>query len=136
MMAISIPEPLLRTVIAHARRGAPDEVCGWLAGRSNRVERVYPVPNVAEEPHLRFKMDLEIQLRVMNEIVRSGLELTATYHSHPNAPPKPSCLDLALAGYPRSAHLIVSLRGGKPQARCYRIGEEGFSPVPVSVTRP
>jgi len=106
-----ISESLLRTIIAYAWAGVPNEVCGWLAEKKNRVERVYPVPNVSGEPRLKFEEDLQIQLRVMKEIASLGLDLTATYHSHPDTPPEPSRFDLALAGYPRSAHLIVSLEG-------------------------
>jgi len=57
-----IPEPLLDRVLASARSGAPEEVCGWLAGEGGRVEQIYPVPNVAESG---FRMHPEAQLSAM-----------------------------------------------------------------------
>ena len=45
----SFPQALRQELIAHAREGDPDEVCGILGGRDNRVERVRRVRNTADE---------------------------------------------------------------------------------------
>ncbi|MDP8952404.1 MAG: M67 family metallopeptidase [Actinomycetota bacterium] len=121
---LAVPDELIAEVIAHAREGQPEEVCGWLAGRGNRVERVYPVPNASEDPERDFRMEPEAQLSAMLEIREAGLDLTATYHSHPRTPAEPSAKDLALAAYPDSFHLIVSLANGRPEIRCYRVTEQ------------
>src|SRR3712207_2746357 len=74
-------------------------------------------------------MEAEAQLSAMLEIRETGLDLTATYHSHPRTPAEASARDLALAAYPDSFHLIVSLANGRPEIRCYRITEqEGCRP--------
>ena len=130
---IELPERLLAEVVAHARRGFPDEVCGWLAGRAGRVERTYPVANAAEDRRSAFVMQPEAQLRAMREIRESGLELTGTYHSHPKTPPYPSSKDRQLALYPDSVHLIVSLANAEPELRCYLITDEGDHPVELHV---
>ena len=130
---IVIPRGLLRSVIAHARERAPEEVCGWLAGEGQRVTRVYPVPNIAEEPRVSFRMDPEAQLRAMHETTSRGLKLTGTYHSHPNTPALPSLQDRALAYYPESSHLIVSLKEPHPEVRCYRIMQRGYVEIEVTV---
>jgi proteasome lid subunit RPN8/RPN11 len=44
---IALPQALLEEAISHAEERAPQEVCGWLAGKGNRVLGIYPVPNVA-----------------------------------------------------------------------------------------
>ena len=132
---IMILEELLETVIAHAREGVPNEVCGWLAGEGNRVRRVYLVPNVAEDPRATFRMNPEIQLSTMREIKDLGLELTGTYHSHPRTTAFPSAKDRELAAYPRSLHLIVSLATDEPEVRCYRISEEGSAPIAMKILR-
>ncbi len=119
-----VPDELIREIIAHAKEGAPEEVCGWLAGKGNRAVCAYPVPNASETPEHEFRMEPEAQLRAMLEIREAGLELTATYHSHPRTPAEPSAKDLALAAYPDSFHLIVSLANGRPEIRCYRITEQ------------
>jgi proteasome lid subunit RPN8/RPN11 len=123
------PDSLIAEVIAHAERGAPEEICGWLAGRGDRAIRAYPVPNAAGNPECGFEMEPEAQLRAMRAIREAGLELTATYHSHPRTPAEPSARDLALSAYPDSFHLIVSLAGKEPIVRCYRVTEAGCWPV-------
>ena len=133
---IVIPKELLEAVVAHARREAPNEVCGWLAGKGNEVERVYPVPNVAEDPRAGFRMGPEIQLSTMREIRESGLELTGTYHSHPRTPAVPSPRDAGLAAYPEAVHLIVSLAAPEPEVRCYRIQEKESGAVELTVRPP
>jgi len=111
-----IPEPLLDRVLASARSEAPEEVCGWLAGEGGRVERIYPVPNVAESG---FRMHPEAQLSAMRKIREAGLDLVGTYHSHPRTPARPSARDLQLGSYPDCLHLIVSLV--EPAVRAFRI---------------
>lgn len=128
---IIIPGALISRIVAHARRGKPDEVCGWLAGERNRVKEIYPVPNAAEDPRTAFEMDPQVQLSTMRKIRDLGLELTGTYHSHPRTPALPSTLDRKLAAYPETAHFIISLAARDPEVRCYRITGEGFSRMPL-----
>ncbi len=126
---ISITSDLLEGIFAHARSEAPDEVCGWLAGRDGEIEETYPVPNASERPKTRFVMEPEAQLSTMREIRELGLELVGTYHSHPKSPARPSGRDRELALYPGLAHLIVSLSDA--DVRCFRITETGISEVAV-----
>lgn len=133
---IVIPKELLEAVIAHTQREAPNEACGWLAGEGDEVRRVYPVPNVAEDPRVGFRMDPEIQLSTMREIRELGLDLTGTYHSHPRTPAVPSARDGGLAAYPEAVHLIVSLATLEPEVRCYRIQEKESSAVELTVRPP
>ncbi len=93
------------------------------------------MPNVAEDPHVGFRMDPEVQLSTMREIRELGLELTGTYHSHPRTPAVPSARDGRLAAYPEATHLIVSLAAPEPEVRCYRI-EEPFAAVELTVRSP
>lgn len=130
---ILVPKELFEKIIEHAQREAPHEVCGWLAGEGNEVGRVYPVPNVAEDPEVRFRMDPEIQLSTMREIRDLRLELTGTYHSHPRTPPVPSVRDRGLAAYPEAVHLIVSLAAPEPEVRCYRIQEGMCTDVELAI---
>lgn len=126
---IELPNRLLEAVISHARRAAPEEVCGWLAGNGSKVGRIYPVPNVARDPQAGFRMDPVRQLATMREIREMGLELTGTYHSHPRSPPTLSARDRALAAYPEVVHLVVSLATSEPRLRCYRLEKRTFVPV-------
>ena len=124
---------LLAALVAHARQEAPYEVCGWLAGRDGKVERLYPVANAAADRRREFVMEPEAQLRTMREIRGAGLELTGTYHSHPAMPPRPSARDRLLALYPESAHLIISLAGAEPGVACHRITDAGNQKVELYV---
>lgn len=133
---IVILEDLLEAIIARARREAPDEVCGWLAGEGDEVKLAYPVPNVAEDPRVEFRMDPEVQLSTMREIRELGLDLTGIYHSHPRTPAVPSARDRGFAAYPEAVHLIVSLAASEPEVRCYRIQEKEFSAVELTVRPP
>ena len=129
---IVIPRELLEKLIEHAQRAVPREVCGWLAGEGNEVGGVYPVPNVAEDTEVGFRMDPELQLSTMREIRDLGLELTGTYHSHPRTPPV-SARDIGLAAYPGAVHLIVSLAALEPEVRCYRIQDGVCTTVELAV---
>lgn len=130
---ILVPRELLEKIIEHAQREAPREICGWLAGEGNEVGGVYPVPNVAEDPEVGFRMHPELQLSTMREIRDLGLELTGIYHSHPRTPPVPSARDRGLAAYPGAVHLIVSLAAPEPEVRCYRIREGVCTAVELAV---
>ncbi len=132
---IGLPQDLLDAVISHARQQYPEEVCGWLAGRDDKVLETYPVPNVARNPRSRFRMEPEAQLAAMREIRERGLDLTGTYHSHPVSPPYPSVKDRDLALYPQCAHLIVSLASREPEVRCWSITRKGFDRLDLTLVR-
>lgn len=116
-----ILEPLLEEILVFARSEAPKEVCGWLAGEGSRVERLYPVPNVAESG---FRMHPETQLSAMREIREAGLDIVGTYHSHSHTPAKPSARDIQLGLYPDCLHLIVSLAASEPAVRAFQISRD------------
>src|SRR5205085_2236934 len=110
------PEPLRRSLVDHAREGDPDEVCGILAGRGDRVERVFRVNNTADlvdaeqdifrdratgEPTVgrrpvHYYMDPRDQLRVYNEIDDLSLDVVGYYHSHTHTEARPSPTDIRL----------------------------------------
>lgn len=75
------------------------------------------VPNVAGDPQVGFRMDLEIQLSTLREIRDLGLKLTGTYHSRPRTPAVPSARDGGLTAYLEAVHLIVSLAAPEPEVR-------------------
>ncbi|WP_211330703.1 desampylase [Halalkalicoccus subterraneus] len=96
------------SVLAHARAGAPEEVCGVLGGEGETVTSADPVPNVADCPTRRYEIDPEEQLRAI-EAVESDGELLGFYHSHPEGPSEPSATDRAQATWADTYYVIVSL---------------------------
>jgi proteasome lid subunit RPN8/RPN11 len=126
----------------HAREGDPDEVCGILAGRNGRVERVFRVSNTADNvaaergvfrdratgvasPGRRavhYYMDPKDQLRVYNEIDDLGLDVLGYYHSHTHSEARPSPTDVRLATDLTPYYVLVSLQDAHtPAVRAWRI---------------
>ncbi len=118
-----LPEDIAEEMIEHARKEAPLEACGILAGRKKRVEKSYPMSNTDQSPRSYF-MDPEEQLRAMKEIRNSKLEMVGIYHSHPASPAYPSARDVELAFYPELSQVIVSLQMKRnPELGSFRINE-------------
>ena len=140
--SLVFPASLRQELIEHAQQGNPDEVCGMLAGRDGRVERVFRVRNTADEvtadsgvfrdratgvaaPGRRavhYYMDPRDQLRVYNEIDELGLDLIGYYHSHTHTEARPSPTDVRLATDLASYYVLVSLTDtSHPPVRAWRI---------------
>lgn len=116
-----IPRALYEQMVEHARKEAPDECCGMIAGRDGDVVKLYRATNI-EHSHLRFMIDPKEQLRIDRDIEASGLELTAIYHSHTRTAPKPSQTDMIYAKlWPGVLWVIVGLAGDEPEVRTWRI---------------
>ncbi|MDW7981243.1 MAG: M67 family metallopeptidase [Thermomicrobium sp.] len=157
---IRIPRDQYEAIVAHARQEAPREACGLLAGRGDRVERVYPVPNRAElaveffaerglippgrdyRPDApgaiaveRFFMDPEEQFRTLRAIETQGLEHLGSYHSHPATEAYPSRTDIELAAFwPNTLLVICSLaQPAHPVVRAFRVVDGEVREVPIVV---
>ena len=120
---LEIPEDLLNRTMDHARQEYPLESCGILAGRDGKITDFYPVVNTKKSSSC-YLMEPEEQFRVFQEIERTGLKVSAIYHSHPHTAAFPSQRDVDNAFYPDSLILIISLRDKKaPQIAAFQIGE-------------
>lgn len=136
------PEHLRQELIAHAREGDPDEVCGMLAGRDGRIEHVFRVRNIADQVAadrdmfrdratqvatagqrpVHYYMDPLDQLRVYREIDDLDLDVVAYYHSHTHTEARPSPTDVRLARDPAALWVLVSLQNAaQPDVRAWRI---------------
>ena len=122
-------------LLAHAREGAPEEVCGVLAGRRapdgvDVVTASRRVPNVAETPGTRYELDPAEQVAAMDELESEGDDVVGFYHSHPRGPAGPSATDERLATWPGYLYCIVSLPDESVGA--WRGSDERFVEEPVS----
>jgi len=136
------PEPLRQELIEHARSGDPDEVCGVLGGRENRVELVRQIRNIADQvaaeqqvfrdrqtdaatPGRRavhYYMDPMDQLRAYDELEQLGLDVIGYYHSHTHTAARPSPTDVRLARDTAALWVLVSLEdAARPAVRAWRI---------------
>jgi proteasome lid subunit RPN8/RPN11 len=133
---LALTQDDLRRVVTHAVLCEPLESCGILAGSPDgRVSKLYPMTNAAASA-TEFVMDAKEQFEVFDDIVDSGLEPLAVYHSHPATPPDPSPRDVARASYPAMAWLIVSLRRGQPICRAHRIRDGAVTELPLRIILP
>ncbi|MFB6096220.1 MAG: desampylase [Haloferacaceae archaeon] len=136
-----------------AREGAPEEVCGVLAGERRpadgvddgpapadaagdaqiaRITALRPVTNVADEPRYRYDLDPAETVRRIEAVETDGFDHLGFYHSHPAGPRGPSRTDERLATWPDYVYLIVSL-GEEPVIGAWRWTGESFVQLPVCV---
>lgn len=116
-----ISSELLDELVAHAREEAPNECCGMVGVVDGRARTVYRAENAEASP-LRYSLDPQEQLQIMNAIEEAGEELGAIYHSHTRSAPYPSQTDVNLAFYPDAAYVIVSVtEPEKPEVRAFTI---------------
>jgi proteasome lid subunit RPN8/RPN11 len=107
-------------LFAHAREDAPNECCGYMRLGDGRVEEVMRAENTYHAP-TRFMLD-DKSLFAANQLDDDGHGV-AIYHSHPRSPAEPSQTDINIAAYPHWLYLIVSLQGGEPEVRAWRIAD-------------
>jgi proteasome lid subunit RPN8/RPN11 len=117
-------------VVSHAREGAPEEVCGVVAGRREGdtacVTETRRVANVAATPASRYELDPAAQVRAMDALADAGHDVLGFYHSHPRGPARPSGVDEARATWGGYSYCIVSLAGEEPTVGSWRwTGEDG-----------
>ena len=95
----------------------PNECCGFLLGRDRngvrRIVSVVPAINdrSPQQQYNRFSITPEAYMEADKAARQQELELLGFYHSHPNAPARPSQYDLDHA-WPVYSYLIVSVRDG------------------------
>jgi proteasome lid subunit RPN8/RPN11 len=110
-----IPDSIRAALVAHAREGAPEEVCGVLAGErgaeEQRVETVHRAANAAQKPRVRYEIDPREQLELLETVEAAGREVVGFYHSHPRGPAEPSETDVELATWPDRSYVVVALDG-------------------------
>ena len=105
---LKIPKNIRDEMLAQARKEAPIEACGYLAGKNGQVKKLFALKNAAASSE-RFFFEPKEQFQAAKDTRAAGLELLAVYHSHPATPARPSEEDLKLAFDPDIIYVIVSL---------------------------
>ena len=122
-VACHLPETLLAEMVAHAREGYPEEVCGLISGPEGSPGQVHRGRNISATPRVAYELDHET-LALQIQFEDQGLALWGIYHSHPHGPEMPSETDVRLAYYPEAVYVIVCLADpGNPVLRAFRIRE-------------
>src|SRR4051812_12530941 len=110
-----------RAIEAHGERGYPEEVCGFLIGKTvggvKTVTRLVEIENTWDEAgsaefadvakvgaafagasrKRRFQIPPDEYFKAETEARAQGEGVLGFYHSHPDHPARPSAYDLALA---------------------------------------
>jgi len=98
----------------HGVETYPDECCGALIGSDGIVRHVSGLPNTTEEgARRRFLVRPSDYRLAESEATRLNGDLLGFYHSHPDAPARPSQYDLDHA-WPNLSYVIVSVKAGEP----------------------
>src|SRR5512134_2612416 len=101
---------------AHAAAAYPHECCGFLVGERSDghaiVTDLVRASNAREDsPRNRYLIPPEEFARVLRDADRKGLDVLGFYHSHPDAPARPSEYDREHA-WPAYAYFVLAVAAG------------------------
>jgi proteasome lid subunit RPN8/RPN11 len=119
--SIVLVSTTLTDMHSHASAIYPEECCGLLLGtfdeesKNKRVVESKRMGNVfvKEERYHRYTIDSKEFMATESEAESRGMEIVGIYHSHPNAPAKPSQFDMNHA-WPSLSYIVIEVRDSKP----------------------
>jgi proteasome lid subunit RPN8/RPN11 len=132
MRQLIIPQHIFEKMIAHCKKEYPYEACGILAGKGNRVSKIYTMTNIEKSP-VSYLLDSKEQFNVMKDMRENNLSMVAIFHSHPSSSAYPSITDVNLAFYEDAAYVIVSLIQSTPVVKGFSIKQGEIEGVEVAV---
>jgi len=129
---MKIKKNIIDKIIAHAQKGAPIEVCGYLASQNGVINRHFELTNI-DESEEHFSFDPKEQFVAVKAAREEGLDLGAVYHSHPATPARPSQEDIRLAYDPQISYVIVSLADGQADVKSFKIKDGQVTPEDIEI---
>jgi len=105
---LRIQTTVVKSIMAHVKKEAPLEACGYLAEKGGIVIRHFELTNM-NASEVKYSMDPAEQFAEVRRMRAAELNLRATYHSHPRTPARPSAEDLRFAYDADLSYVIVSL---------------------------
>lgn len=129
---LQLSAELLERIREHGRATYPEECCGVMLGRFDRVAgrtdvtRLVAEENQREDQHRhnRYLITPQSVLRADREARAEGLSIVGYYHSHPDHPARPSDFDREHA-WPGVSYLIVSVeKRNVADIRSWRLADD------------
>ncbi len=121
MPSVQLPQSIYDAIIAHAREGKPEEICGVIRGRGLVADELFRGQNMADDRIDNYAVD-EKTLLLQFKFEEQGDEMMGVYHSHPISVAYPSATDAWNAYYPESIYFICSLEDDDaPVLRAFRM---------------
>jgi proteasome lid subunit RPN8/RPN11 len=130
---LELPQAMVDALLAHARRDAPDEACGVIAGKDGAATRVFEMENAERSPTF-YRFDAQEQLKVWRAMDDADEVPFVIYHSHTATEAYPSRTDISLASEPDAHYVLVGTSFDPPQIRSFRIVDGQVSEEEIRVT--
>ena len=129
-MKVTIKESDYDKILSHARKEAPIEACGLIAGLDHdgvrEIKKVYILTNV-DQMSEHFSLDPKEQLQAVKDMRAEGLKPLGNWHSHPASPSRSSAEDIRLSFDSKASYLILSLMDNdNPDLNSFHV-EDGIS---------
>lgn len=119
--SLVLSQAIYNEIVAHARAGKPEEICGVLRGRGNQAVELIRAQNIAADKVENYEVDPQTLL-LQFKFEEAGDRMLAIYHSHPVSVAYPSATDAWSAHYPDVYYLICSLEfDDAPVLRAFRL---------------
>jgi len=134
VMTLSLRQSFIDEMIAHAKKEAPNECCGIIAGKNGRAVKLFRAKNAEASPY-RYNVEPKDLFRIFRECDENGWGFLAIYHSHTASEAYPSPTDVRLATWPEAYYVLVSLKDAdKPVVRVFRILDGAISEEKIAAT--
>ena len=135
-MTVRLKQSDFDAIVARAKAGLPNEICGLIAGRiengAKTVEKVYLLSNLDQSPE-HFSIDCKEQLAAIKDMRGLGFAPLGNFHSHPSTPARPSAEDIRLAYDPGASYLILSLAEETPVLKAFEVAGGVATPQPLVI---
>lgn len=130
MPTVHIERAVFEALQHHAQAESPLECCGLLSGERDVVTQSHPMRNILKS-ETRYEMDPRDLFQFFKKLRAAQRKHLGIYHSHPHSEAYPSRTDVQESFYPDCVYFIVSLKGGRPQTRAFKIIEQSIQELEI-----
>lgn len=130
---MKVTSEVLTGIINHARRDAPLECCGLLAGKEDVIDDHIATRNTRNSA-VAYQVDPVEHIAAVKAARARGRRILGAYHSHPTSEAVPSATDVAEAYYGDGfLYVIVSLGSEPPDVRAFRLEDGRLATVSFDI---